>query len=75
MRSIYEELGGDESLLASKRSGSDPRIDLLLDARAVAIEVDEIQHFTTDRLRTLDLYPPEVEVCFDVDTYSTLVGE
>jgi len=44
-------------------------------ARALAVEVDEIQHFTTDRLRTLDLYPPEVEVCFDVDTYSTLVGE
>jgi hypothetical protein len=73
LRSIYHELGGDESLLASKRSGSDPRIDLLLGARALAIEVDEIQHFTTDRMRTLELYPPDADVLFNVDEYRAAI--
>lgn len=61
IRSIYLVLGGDETLLAGKRSGSDPRLDFLLEANGLAVEVDEIQHFTTDRLRTLDLYPPNAE--------------
>src|SRR5712692_1742555 len=71
MRSIYEELGGDESLLASKRSGSDPRIDLL--HGALGIEVDEIQHFTTERMRTLELYPPDADVLFNVDDYRAAI--
>jgi hypothetical protein len=71
MRSIYQELGGDESLLASKRSGSDPRIDLL--HGALAIEVDEIQHFTTDRMRTLELYPPDADVLFSTDEYRAAI--
>jgi hypothetical protein len=74
IRSIYVALGGDETLLAGKRSGSDPRLDFLLEANGLAVEVDEIQHFTTDRLRTLDLYPPNAEVCFDFNTYRTLIG-
>jgi hypothetical protein len=73
IRSIYLALGGDETLLAAKRSGSDPRLDFLLEANALAVEVDEIQHFTTDRLRTLDLYPPNAEVCFDINTYRTII--
>jgi hypothetical protein len=71
IRLIYQELGGDESLLASKRSGSDPRIDLLLDV--LAVEVDEIQHFTTDRLRTLELYPPDADVLFNADVYRATI--
>jgi hypothetical protein len=71
LRSIYRELGGDESLLASKRSGSDPRIDLL--HGALAIEVDEIQHFTTDRMRTLELYPPDADVLFNADEYRAAI--
>src|SRR5579864_8463686 len=67
VRSIYQELGGDESLLTSKRSGSNPRIDLL--HGALAIEVDEIQHFTTERARTLELYPPRADVLFNADEY------
>jgi hypothetical protein len=71
LRSIYQELGGDESLLASKRSGSNPRIDLL--HGALAIEVDEIQHFTTDRTRTLELYPPDTDVLFKTDVYRATI--
>ena len=71
VRSIYQELGGDESLLASKRSGSNPRIDLL--HGALAIEVDEIQHFTTDRMRTLELYPVDADVLFNEDEYRAAI--
>lgn len=74
LRTIYMTLGGDEALLAGKRAGSDPRIDLLLADRGLAVEVDEIQHFTTDRLRTLEHYPPEANVLFDVDGYRGLIS-
>jgi hypothetical protein len=67
-------VGGNETLLAGKRSGSDPRFDSLLQDKRIAVDVDEIQHFTTDRRRTLDLYPPAVEVCFDMEAYRTLIG-
>jgi hypothetical protein len=69
---IYAELGGDTALLASKRS-SRPKIDLFL-GDAVAVEVDEIQHFTTARLRTLSHYGG-LDVGFDIDVYRTLCGE
>lgn len=71
---IYEALGGSEDLLAGKRSGSSPRIDFLLAEHSVAVEVDEIQHFTSDRLRTLELYPADAPVLFDVDEYRELIG-
>jgi hypothetical protein len=71
LRSIYQELGGDELLLASKRSGSNPGIDLL--HGALAIEVDEIQHFTTDRTRTLEFYPPDTDVLFKTDVYRATI--
>ena len=70
MRSIYQELGRDESLLATT-ARSDPRIDLLLGV--LAIEVDEIQHFTTDRLRTLELYQPDADVLFNADKYRATI--
>jgi hypothetical protein len=75
LRSIYLALGGDETLLVGKRSGSDPRLDFVLAEHALAVEVDEIQHFTTDRLRTLEQYPPTVEVCFDTGAYRILIGQ
>ena len=72
LRSIYSALGGDETLLVRKRSGSDPRLDFVLADHALAVEVDEIQHFTTERLRTLDLYPPDAALCFDTRDESAL---
>ncbi len=73
LRTIYTELGGDETLLAGKRAGSDPRIDLLLADRGLVVEIDEVQHFTTDRRRTLEHYGSE-SVLFDVDDYRTLIS-
>ena len=39
------------------------------------IEVDDVLHFTTQRLTTLDLYPSEVPVGFDMDEYKDLCRE
>ena len=35
--------------------------------------MDEIQHFTTDRLRTLELYPPDADVLFNSDEYRATI--
>jgi hypothetical protein len=70
LREMFITLGGDERLLASKRAGASPRPDACYQGRI--LEVDEIQHFTTDRLRTLELYPAGTRVGFDVDRYRSL---
>jgi len=46
----------------------------VLAEHALAVEVDEIQHFTTERLRTLDLYPASAELWFDTGAYGTLIS-
>lgn len=74
LRAIYAALGGDETLLASKRAGSNPKIDLLFAECGLAVEVDEVQHFTTDRLRTLEHYPSDLNVLFDIDEFRTLIS-
>lgn len=56
LREAHTVLGGDGPRLRSKRS-MPLRLDFYdVEARAF-IEIDEVQHFTTDRGRTLDLYP------------------
>ena len=73
LSAIHERLGGDEHALAAKRAGSSPRPDFFLRSAALIVEVDEIQHFTNDRLATLELYPQSAQVAFDVDEYRTLI--
>jgi very-short-patch-repair endonuclease len=75
LRTIYEWLGGDEDALAGKRAGSSPRPDFLLPLASLIVEVDEIQHFTTDRLRTLELYPEAALLAFDVGEYRTRISQ
>jgi hypothetical protein len=72
LRAIYLELGGDETALANKRRGSDPKPDFLLGDHEQIVEVDEIQHFTSDRLSTLLLYPATSDLAFDLDVYVSL---
>ncbi len=73
LSSIHQRLGGDESLLAGKRAGSSPRPDFLLAREHLIVEVDEIQHFTSDRLATLELYPRNADLAFDVAEYRALI--
>lgn len=69
--SIFDLLGGD--LVDLERGPYRPlRMDWMLPDSRLIIEVDETQHFTTDRLRTLEEYPPNAGVCFNVDEYKNL---
>ena len=42
---------------------------------ATIVEVDDVLHFTTGRLTTLDLYPGEVPLGFDIKEYKELCRE
>jgi hypothetical protein len=75
LSSIHQRLGGDESLLAGKRGGSSPRPDFFLVSENLIVEVDEIQHFTSDRLATLEAYPRNVELAFEVVEYRALISK
>lgn len=72
LREIYLALGGDEQALASKRPGSDPTPDFLYGPSSQLLEVDEIQHFTSDRRLTLEMYPSTLSLGFDINAYSGL---
>lgn len=68
---IFTALNGRLDEQAGKRLTPLPG-DLRHTATGTLIEVDESQHFTTYRLMTLDLYPSDVPVGFDIDEYRTL---
>jgi len=72
LTNIHLTLGGSAKALAGKRPGNPPVPDLVHVPTGCLIEVDEIQHFTTARLRTFDLYPP-TELGYDVGTYRAAV--
>lgn len=44
-------------------------------ATGTLVEVDDVLHFTTGRLTTLDLYPAEVPLGFDMKEYEELCRE
>jgi hypothetical protein len=68
---IYLALGADLDLLGTARSNRLPG-DFIHAATGTLIEIDESQHFTSPRLVTLDLYPPDLALGFDVDEYREL---
>jgi hypothetical protein len=69
---ILTELGGDADALASKTRGSS-RVDFILEAAGAIVEYDEVQHFTSARLKTLALYPRSSALGFDLDAYIEIV--
>jgi hypothetical protein len=69
---IYARLKGDVSVLHAARENLLLPVDLLHAPTGTVIEVDGPAHFTSYRLTTLDLYPPEVAVAFDRDLYRDL---
>lgn len=68
---IFLALGGDLDDLARGAHRS-LRPDWFHDASDTAVEVDEEQHFTSDRLRTLSLYDADQPLGFDLSTYKAL---
>ena len=65
---IYRALGGDLQTLASGRTTPLPG-DFIHPDTGTLIEIDESQHFTSFRLKTLDLYPPDTPLGFDRERY------
>jgi hypothetical protein len=68
---IYVQLGGNLEELAAapptRLSG-----DFLHEPTGTLVEIDEQQHFTTARLRTLRLYPDHQPLGFELDEYIAL---
>jgi hypothetical protein len=64
---LHARLGGDQQLLRAKPERA-LRPDFVL-ATGQLVEVDEIQHFTSDRLLTFELYPSEISLGFDLGMY------
>jgi hypothetical protein len=73
LRELHGQLGGDATLLASKRSSVGPQLDFLMPERSLVVELDEIQHFTTDRLASFGAYGDSAELAYDVAQYCTLI--
>jgi len=65
---ILEALGGDAGALAAKTRGA-MAADFLLTPGDTEVEYDELQHFTTARITTLELYPPHAALAFDPVAY------
>lgn len=68
---IYLVLGGDLAVLATARP-TRLRGDFTYPPSRTLIEVDESQHFTSFRLQTLELYPPDAPLGFDLQEYKEL---
>jgi hypothetical protein len=71
LHDIFLALEGDAAPYAAGRSNV-LRGDLLHKPTGTIIEVDELQHFSSWRLITLDAYPPDAALGFDRDEYIDL---
>lgn len=70
---ILGGLAGDAAALAAKIRGS-MTADFLLLPGGAQVEYDEVQHFTSARALTLELYPSEAELAFDPAEYAATVA-
>jgi hypothetical protein len=68
---IFQALGGVTAELEAAAAARLPG-DFLHEPTGTLIEVDERQHFTSARLLTLRLYPPEIPLGFDRAEYEAL---
>ena len=69
---IYARLKGDISVLYASRENLLLPVNLVHEPTGTVIEVDELLHFTSFRLATLELYPADVTVGFDLDEHKEL---
>jgi hypothetical protein len=69
---IYARLKGDLSVLCASRENLLLPVDLVHEPTGTVIEVDESPHFTSFRLATLELYPADVTLGFDLGEYREL---
>ena len=71
LHDIFLELGGDGITQAAKRRTPLPGDFFHPETRTI-IEVDEVHHFTSFRLRSFDFYPTETPIGFDLGEYKDL---
>ena len=71
LEAIYVKLGGNPGVLEAGRQNR-LRGDFVHEPSRTLIEIDESQHFTSFRLATLDLYPHEAPLGFDLEEYRRL---
>jgi hypothetical protein len=69
---IYARLNGDASVLHAARENLLLPAVLVHEPTGTLIELDDLPHFTSFRLTTLDLYPAGVAVAFDLQEQKDL---
>jgi len=72
---IFNRLGGLKPVLESCRVNLPFTAVLVHEPTLTVIEVDDILHFSTPRLQSLELYPREVRLGYDLDRYKELCRE
>ena len=75
LATIHARLGGDLSVLHASRANLLLPVDLVHPPTGTVIQLDGPEHFTSSRLQTLELYPPEVALGFDRDEHAALCRE
>ncbi|MET4589805.1 hypothetical protein [Arthrobacter sp. 754] len=68
---IFHDLGGDHEAQSAKRTTALPG-DFIHPPTGTMIEIDEVQHFTSYRMRTFARYPADASLGFDSDEYVNL---
>jgi hypothetical protein len=69
---IYARLEGDVPVLYASRENLLLSVDLVHEPTGTLIEVDEAPHFTSFRLATLELYPADAALGFDIEEQKEL---
>ena len=68
---IYHALQGMRGYLTFASFGTPLRCDFFVPAERLVIEYDERQHFTMQRAKSLELYPPDLALGFDRQEWLT----
>ncbi len=69
---LHEALGGDRRTLAKGRDVA-IRPGLRVTSTDQLIEIDDLGHLTTDRLRSLAFYPSEYAIGFNLEQYRAMI--
>ena len=75
LEQMFTRLKGLVPVLQSCRVNRPYTPVLVHEPTLTIIDIDEVLHFSTPRLTTLDLYPREVRLGFDIDEYKALCRE
>lgn len=75
LTAIYAGLGGDTAVISNARENLFLPVDLVHKPTGTLIELDESVHFTSHRLATFELYPPDTRLGYNLDEYKELCRE